>query len=580
MDDNMMRIPSDDDEEMPENKWYKESEEQTGSLPFDPCPEITVTKEEFDSWCKPWRSSLMVKVLGKRVNPRIIENKINRDWVRNGTAKIIEMPRDYLLVSFSAEEDYLHALYEGPWKVADHYLIVQRWRPFFLEGESSIRKIAVWVRIPNLPIELYNTTFLGRVGRKLGTMLKVDHLTSIHSKGKFSRICVEIDLMKKLVPMVNVLGIKVNLEYEGLHMICFNCGMYGHRADACPDVVVSKENGTINVEQGVIPVEVETKVTVDVAGSKEGTVVDSSSGEGTVVGGNGVGLANMETPDVMHENKRITNLASNINKVTADTVENPFGPWMLVKKFPKNKERLGQRGGTSRMDTIGRKNHSMVAGSGSRFVALIEDEEGNINEENISHDGTLHEAVMEKIPDSNKEKNPMREKAANIKEIKIRNHAGGKNQQVRGPKTNVGQTKDRSGRDFVNQMVGRGPTSSPVHLGNKEDAFSGNTTSRKNFTQTEKDILSRMKYMEQAGGDFISKVGTCVYLPSKEAHDLIFKQEVFNKENKPPDLTTNAALCDSSMELGTSSLMNGNLVHEGSTSGSAGSQNQLNQLSL
>lgn len=28
----------------------------------------------------------------------------------------------------------------------------------------------------------------------------------------------------------------LNLEYEGLHSICFHCGVYGHRMDVCPRV--------------------------------------------------------------------------------------------------------------------------------------------------------------------------------------------------------------------------------------------------------------------------------------------------------------------------------------------------------
>ncbi|RYR25948.1 hypothetical protein Ahy_B02g060003 [Arachis hypogaea] len=48
-------------------------------------------------------------------------------------------------------------------------------------------------------------------------MLKVDELTSIHSRGKFSRICVKIDLNKKLIPYISALGKDFKLEYKGLH---------------------------------------------------------------------------------------------------------------------------------------------------------------------------------------------------------------------------------------------------------------------------------------------------------------------------------------------------------------------------
>src|ERR1044072_9006190 len=119
--------------------------------------------------------------------------------------------------------------------VANHYWIVHRVRPFFLSTAKAVHKIAVWIRIPDLPIELYNSKFLGRVGANLGKLLRIDRLTSIHSRGKFARICVEIDLNKKLVPSIRVMGLVLNLEYEGLHQVCFHCGVYGHKKDYCPE---------------------------------------------------------------------------------------------------------------------------------------------------------------------------------------------------------------------------------------------------------------------------------------------------------------------------------------------------------
>jgi len=79
-----------------------------------------------------------------------------------------------------------------------------------------------------LPMELYNSEFLYKVGDLLGTTLKIDVNMPIQNRGKFARICVELDLECELVPSVTVLGMDFNLEYEGLHLICFHCGKYGH----------------------------------------------------------------------------------------------------------------------------------------------------------------------------------------------------------------------------------------------------------------------------------------------------------------------------------------------------------------
>lgn len=219
------------DEEMPENRWYKEGEDY-GRNP-NVIPEIVVTDAEIEEWSDQWSQTLMINVMGKRVNFRALEHKLNREWARVGLIQIIDMSRGYYAVRFGAIEDYNHALMEGPWMIADHYILVQRWRRNFLISAREERRIAVWVRIHELPLELYNTKFLRRLGANLGVMLKIDRLTSIHSRGQFARICVEIDLAKPVTPQVVVRGEILKLEYEGLHTICFHCGVYGHRESEC-----------------------------------------------------------------------------------------------------------------------------------------------------------------------------------------------------------------------------------------------------------------------------------------------------------------------------------------------------------
>lgn len=64
-------------------------------------------------------------------------------------------------------------------------------------------------------------------------MLKIDKVTSIHSRGKFTTICVEIDLSKPLLSHIMVRDHKLSIEYEGLHQICNKCGRYEHKAEQC-----------------------------------------------------------------------------------------------------------------------------------------------------------------------------------------------------------------------------------------------------------------------------------------------------------------------------------------------------------
>lgn len=110
-----------------------------------------------------------------------------------------------------------------------HYLLIQRWRPFFNPKEHCVRKVAMWVQILMLPKELYNKQYLIKVRNLLGNMMNIDENIFVNNKRKFARICVELDLRKELVPSFLVFGRKFKLDYERHHLVCFHRGKYGHK---------------------------------------------------------------------------------------------------------------------------------------------------------------------------------------------------------------------------------------------------------------------------------------------------------------------------------------------------------------
>lgn len=109
---------------------------------FDPCPTINISLEEAEEWYRPWKRALIVNLLGKIISLRVLQNQLELRWSKKGPIKVIDLSEDYFLVHFNEEEDYKFALFEDPWMIQDHYLIVQRWRPFFKGGMDGMRKIA------------------------------------------------------------------------------------------------------------------------------------------------------------------------------------------------------------------------------------------------------------------------------------------------------------------------------------------------------------------------------------------------------------------------------------------------------
>ncbi|CAI0459474.1 unnamed protein product [Linum tenue] len=120
--------------------------------------------------------------------------------------------------------------------VEDHYVLTRRWKRGFdpEEGDDVLTNLLVWVRLPKLPMDYYDSEILKDIGNSIGRYIKMDAATRDASRGHYARICVEVDLSKPLIVKYRLERRIRRLQYEGLHNVCFECGRFGHAAEACP----------------------------------------------------------------------------------------------------------------------------------------------------------------------------------------------------------------------------------------------------------------------------------------------------------------------------------------------------------
>ncbi|KAK2456904.1 hypothetical protein QL285_004229 [Trifolium repens] len=178
------------------------------------CPIFVLSKAEEKRIHKPWKRGVIVKLLGRRIGYKALETRLKQMWVKKGIIHIIDLGNEYYLVTFSHEFDHDTALLNGPWFIYDHYLTVKEWSPDFHPQSDTIKNVAVWVRISGLPIEYYDARVLKTIGNKIGSTVKVDKNTLMQERGKYARICVEVDLTKPLLAMFMIKGRKYNVEYQ------------------------------------------------------------------------------------------------------------------------------------------------------------------------------------------------------------------------------------------------------------------------------------------------------------------------------------------------------------------------------
>ncbi|RYR33997.1 hypothetical protein Ahy_A10g048701 [Arachis hypogaea] len=58
--------------------------------------------------------ALIIKPLEKNLNLQTMERWINRRWTKKEAVRVIDLVGGYFIVRFSSQEDYSHALFEGP----------------------------------------------------------------------------------------------------------------------------------------------------------------------------------------------------------------------------------------------------------------------------------------------------------------------------------------------------------------------------------------------------------------------------------------------------------------------------------
>lgn len=66
------------------------------------------------------------------------------------------------------------------------------------------------------------------IGNAIGRVLRIDTNTTNESRGRFARLCIQVDIEKPLVTALLIGGREQRISYEGIQRLCFSYGRKGH----------------------------------------------------------------------------------------------------------------------------------------------------------------------------------------------------------------------------------------------------------------------------------------------------------------------------------------------------------------
>ena len=138
--------------------------------------------------------------------------------------------------------------------IQDHYLAVKQWSPNFNPVDPCFGHTLVWIRFSALNVLFYHESALRTIASAVGKPVKVDVVTTNGDRGKFARVCVEVDLSKPVVKRVKVEDQWQTVEYASLQLICGRCNCYGHAQRDCSireEVSMNEKAKAVTAEKDV-----------------------------------------------------------------------------------------------------------------------------------------------------------------------------------------------------------------------------------------------------------------------------------------------------------------------------------------
>lgn len=208
-------------------------------------------------------------------------------------------------------------------------------------------------------------------------------------RGKFARLCVEVDITKPLLAKFWLKRKVRRIEYEGVHLICFICRTYGHNAELCTQ---SQQESDKLTEQA------------------QGT--DKPNGE-------------WRQPRTRKDNHQDN------SPETKPEVKEAYGPWMIAARNPRRQyQNVGRKDGGKNEREREMQRVSMEGGNvethvaGSRYGILREESVTEV-EENGGEGRIATETTRERyVGSESKDRSRGRRPAVQVSEKQVMGEKG------------------------------------------------------------------------------------------------------------------------------------------------------------
>ncbi|KAL9686291.1 hypothetical protein QQ045_023747 [Rhodiola kirilowii] len=209
---------------------------------------ISFSVEEVKAGAKWYDFSLVAKFSIGRPLLADIQKSFQAAWKINGRTMISEVwDSRHILVILDSEQDVTTALASPGRKIGHSLFRLFRWSTDYNPRKES-STTTIWIRLPGLPIPLYDHAYIEPIVSGLERFVDVDQRTKACLSLRFARICFELDVSKVIphkiwVNLPNNQGFWQEVKIESKLAYCARCMIHGHDLSICRKEAARKEKG-------------------------------------------------------------------------------------------------------------------------------------------------------------------------------------------------------------------------------------------------------------------------------------------------------------------------------------------------
>ncbi|KAF7150605.1 hypothetical protein RHSIM_Rhsim02G0226500 [Rhododendron simsii] len=174
----------------------------------------------------------------RQFHSRFVQQLVNELWRTREPVRVEGRSDNFYVFHFRNEVDLHFAISRGPWSLRGALLALDYWRNFMALGRAWVKRLAVWVRLVNLPLEYLTVEAATLLGRAVGEVVRVDVDERPTRNIRYVRVRVWIDPEK---PLVSGFYLRcadgsrrwIACRYERVCKLCRACGRIGHTYPQC-----------------------------------------------------------------------------------------------------------------------------------------------------------------------------------------------------------------------------------------------------------------------------------------------------------------------------------------------------------